>query len=184
MEIPMGGRVLGPFHRAGCGLSVQDRIGEDLMLSLVPSVLRSVGIGRVPLFLTLTAGAAACGSKSAPDQPKPAAVVFEDRLVVSDTDDKSPLRIPPAQLPTPGNCRLWYPERPPAQQPPVDSCAKAEAAATEENWILYRPREDPRLIHVRILDPDQAGAILRVRVYDAERGTYLGTRHAKRKQTR
>jgi hypothetical protein len=140
----------------------------------------STDIDRAALFLALATGAAACGSKSPPDQPKPAPVVFEDRLVVSDTDDKSPLRIPPAQLPAAGNCRVWYPDRAPAKQPPADSCAKAEAAATGDSWILYRPREDPRLIHVRILDPDQAGAILRVRVYDAERGTYLGTKQPKR----
>jgi hypothetical protein len=132
------------------------------------------------LCLALLGGAAGCGSKTEPEQPKPAAVVFEDRLVVSDTDDRSPLGIPPAQLPTAGHCRVWYPERRPAQQPPAEPCAKAEAAATGESWILYRPREDPRLVHVRILDPDQAGAVLRVRVYDAERGTYLGTRQAVR----
>jgi hypothetical protein len=138
---------------------------------------------RALVWLTLGAGAAGCSSKSAPEQPRPAAVVFEDRLVVSDTDDKSPLRIPPAQLPTAGNCRVWYPERAPVKQPPAESCAKAEAAATGDSWILYRPREDPRLVQVRILDPDQAGVILRVRVYDAERGTYLGTKQPKRVQS-
>jgi hypothetical protein len=107
--------------------------------------------------------------------------VFEDRLVVSDTDDKSPLRIPPAQLPTAGNCRVWYPGRAPGEQPKATACAEAEAAAPPDSWVLYRPREDPRLIQVKIIDPDQAGAILRIRVYDAERGTYLGTKQAKRK---
>jgi hypothetical protein len=143
----------------------------------------SLRAARVVLALvTLAAGTIACGPKSSDTQPKPAAVVFEDRLVVSDTDDRSPLRIPPGQLPPAGNCRVWYPDRPPGQQPRAESCAKAEAAATGESWILYRPREDPRLVHVRILDPDQAGVILRVRVYDAERGTYLGTRQPKRVQ--
>jgi hypothetical protein len=123
-----------------------------------------------------------CGGKSSQPQPKPAAVVFEDRLVVSDTDDKSPLRIPPAQLPTAGNCRIWYPNQPAAKQPPAESCAKAEAAAPPDSWVLYRPREDPRLVHVKIIDPDQAGAILRIRVYDAQLGTYLGTKQPKRVQ--
>jgi hypothetical protein len=130
--------------------------------------------------LTVPAVVIGCGGKTSPSQPKPAAVVFEDRLVVSDTDDKSPLRIPPAQLPTAGNCRVWYPDRRAAQQPPAESCASAETRATPESWILFRPREDPRLVHVRVLDPDQAGVILRVRVYDAERGTYLGTKQAVR----
>jgi hypothetical protein len=142
--------------------------------------MSSIDVRRVAMLLTLTGGVAACGSKSAPEQTKPAPVVFEDRLVVSDTDDKSPLRIPPAQLPSPGNCRVWYPQQPLDRQPPPEPCTKAEAAATEDNWILYRPREDPRLVHVRTIDPDPAGPILRVRVYDAERGTYLGTRQPKR----
>ncbi len=134
------------------------------------------------LALTPVVVVIACAGKTSQSEPKPAAVVFEDRLVVSDTDDKSPLRIPPAQLPTAGTCRVWFPDRPPAKQPPAESCAKAEAAATGESWILYRPREDPRLVHVRVVDPDQAGVILRVRVYDAERGTYLGTKQPKRVQ--
>jgi hypothetical protein len=134
------------------------------------------------LGLTSAVVVIGCAGKTSQPEPKPAAVVFEDRLVVSDTDDRSPLRIPPAQLPTAGNCRIWFPDRPPAKQPPAESCAKAEAAATGESWILYRPREDPRLVHVRIVDPDHAGAILRVRVYDAEQGTYLGTKQPKRVQ--
>jgi hypothetical protein len=138
---------------------------------------------RVILALALPAASAiACGPKNQPPQPKPSEVVFEDRLVVSDTDDKSPLRIPPVQLPTAGNCRVWYPGRPPAEQPRAAACAEAEAAAPADSWVLYRPREDPRLIHVKIIDPDQAGAILRIRVYDAERGTYLGTKQPKRVQ--
>jgi hypothetical protein len=121
-----------------------------------------------------------CGGKPSQPEPKPAAVVFEDRLVISDTDDKTPLRIPPAQLPPAGNCRVWYPARPAARQPPAESCDRAEARAAVDSWILYRPREDPRLVHVRIVDPDPVGPILGIRVYDAERGTYLGTRQPKR----
>jgi hypothetical protein len=120
------------------------------------------------------AGTIGCGTKPSQPQPKPAAVVFEDRLVVSDNDDKSPLGIPPAQLPAAGECRLWYPGRPLREQPTAGSCAQVEPAAPPESWILYRPREDRRLVHVRVVDPDQAGVVVQVRVYDAERGTYLG----------
>lgn len=127
-----------------------------------------------------TVVAAGCGGKPSQPQPRPAAVVFEDRLVISDTDDKRPLGIPPAQLPSPGNCRVWYPGRPAAKQSPAQSCAQADSAATEESWILYRPREDPRVIHVRSIDPDSVDLVLRMRVYDAERGTYLGTKQPKR----
>lgn len=126
------------------------------------------------------AGVIGCGGKAGSSQPEPA-VVFEDRLIVDEHDDRSPLGIPPGHLPAPGQCRVWRPGRPPGQQPRAESCAQAETTAPpDSSWILYRPREDPRLVHVRIVDPDQAGAILRVRVYDAERGTYLGTKQRKR----
>lgn len=30
--------------------------------------------------------------------------------------------IPPGHLPPPGECRIWYPDRPAGQQPPPGSC--------------------------------------------------------------
>jgi hypothetical protein len=138
-------------------------------------------IRRLLVLAPIVASGIGCGGKASSSQPEPA-VVFEDRLVMDEHDDKSPLGISPANLPAPGNCRVWYPGRLPAQQPPVESCARAESRAAANTWVLYRPREDPRLVHVRIIDPDSAGVILRVRVYDAARGTYLGTKQAKRVQ--
>jgi hypothetical protein len=123
-------------------------------------------------------GGAGCAGKSSPGSadPRTGAVVFEDRLTVDENDDKSPLRIPSAQLPAAGECRLWFPGKPIREQPPAGACAQVEPTAPPESWVLYRPRQDHRLIHVRIVDPDQAGVIAKVRVYDAERGTYLGTK--------
>jgi hypothetical protein len=116
-----------------------------------------------------------CG-QNPPRQPEPAAIVFEDRLVIEDTDDKSPLRVPPAQLPRSGECRLWYPGRAIREQPRPAPCAQVEPTAPPESWILYRPAQDPRLVHVRVIDSDRAGMVTQVRVYDAERGTYLGSK--------
>jgi hypothetical protein len=120
-------------------------------------------------------GLLGCGSKSSPP-PEPTPVVFEDRLVIGENDDKSPLRIGPNQLPAPGECRLWHPGRPLREQPRPGACAQIEPAAPPESWILYRPSQDPRLVHVRIVDSDQAGLVTQVRVYDAARGTYLGSK--------
>ena len=121
---------------------------------------------------------AGCAGKSSPDSaaPKTGTVVFEDRLTVDENDDKSPLRIPPAQLPAAGECRLWLPGKPLREQPPAGACAQIEPTAPPESWVLYRPQQDRRLIHVRIVDPDRAGVITKVRVYDAALGTYLGTK--------
>jgi hypothetical protein len=120
-----------------------------------------------------------CGGSSNRN-PEPAPVVFEDRLVIEENDDKSPLRISSAELPGPGECRLWKPGRPLREQSRAGACAQIEPTAPPESWILYRPRQDPRLVHVRIVDPDRAGLVTQVRVYDAERGTYLGSKQRAR----
>ena len=130
---------------------------------------------RLGLLLLAGAGLLDCG-QSTSRHPDMGPVVFEDRLVIQDTDDRSPLGIPPSALPPAGACRLWKPGRPVREQAPVGPCAQIEPAAPPESWILYRPSQDPRLVHVRVVDPDQAGLVTQVRVYDAERGTYLGSK--------
>ena len=134
----------------------------------------SVPLRLCPMLLA-GAGLAGC-SQSTTRHPDTGPVVFEDRLVIQDTDDRSPLGIPPSVLPPAGACRLWKPGRPVREQAPVGVCAQIEPAAPPESWILYRPSQDPRLVHVRVVDPDQKGLVTQVRVYDAERGTYLGSK--------
>jgi hypothetical protein len=128
------------------------------------------------LSLMLVAGCGQATSRQADTSP----IVFEDRLVIGENDDRSPLRIPLAQLPRPGECRLWRPGRPLREQASAGACDQVEPTAPPETWVLFRPRQDPRLVDVRVIDPDQAGLVTQVRVYDAERGTYLGSRQAKR----
>ena len=130
-----------------------------------------------PLAAVVIAGVGllGCGHNSS-SQPPPAPVVFEDRLVIQDIDDRSPLGIPPGALPGAGTCRIWKPGRPLREQAPAGACAEIEPTAPRSSWILYRPARDPRLVHVRIVDPDQAGLVTQVRVYDAQRGTYLGSK--------
>jgi hypothetical protein len=136
-------------------------------------------IKRLQLAAALGAGLLGCGKTvTRPAEPQP--VVFEDRLVIKDTDDRSPLGIPASALPTPGSCRLWKRGRPVREQAAPGACAEIEPTAPPESWILYRPSQDPRLVHVRIVDPDQPGLVTEVRVYDAERGTYLGSKQRAR----
>jgi hypothetical protein len=120
-------------------------------------------------------GLLGCG-KNTSQTTAVAPVVFEDRLVIQDSDDRSPLSIPPAALPAAGSCRLWKPGRPVREQAAPGACAAIEPTAAPGSWILYRPAQDPRLVHVRVVDPDQPGLVTQVRVYDAERGTYLGSK--------
>jgi hypothetical protein len=117
----------------------------------------------------------ACGPRSTPPPPEPEVIESEERRARRDADRRGPLGIPEGHLPPPGECRVWYPGRPAGQQPPPTSCAEAEEVAPPSTWILYRPPEDRRVVHTRVVDPVRRGVIIRIDLYDAERGTYLGT---------
>jgi hypothetical protein len=94
-------------------------------------------------------------------------------VVVDKEPRRGPLGVPPGHLPPPGQCRLWYPGRPPGQQPRAGSCATVERAAPAGSWILYRPAQDSKVVHNRVIDSQRKGVVVEVRVYDAARGTYL-----------
>ena len=95
-------------------------------------------------------------------------------IVVSEDEDRSQLKVPPGHLPRAGQCRVWFPGRPPGQQPSAGSCNGIERVAPAGSWILYRPTNDKRVVHARVIDPKRDGVVTIVRVYDVNRGTYLG----------
>ena len=118
----------------------------------------------------------ACAPRSTPPAPDREVVEIEEQRARSDADRRGPLGIPETELPSTGDCRVWYPGRSSGQQPPPDSCGEAEKAAQPGTWIRYRPTDDRRVVHNRVTDPVRRGVIVRIDLYDAERGTYLGTK--------
>jgi hypothetical protein len=118
----------------------------------------------------------ACAPRSTPPAPDSEVIEIEEQRARSDADRRGPLGIPEAELPSPGECRVWYPGRSSGQQPPPGGCGDAEKAAQPGTWILYRPTDDRRVVHNRVTDPVRRGVIVRIDLYDAERGTYLGTK--------
>ena len=100
-------------------------------------------------------------------------------VVVSDDEDRSQLRVPPGHLPRAGQCRVWFRGRPPGQQPQAGSCKGIERVAPAGTWILYRPTNDKKVVHARVIDPKRPGVVVVVRVYDVKRGTYLGQERSK-----
>jgi hypothetical protein len=41
------------------------------------------------------------------------------------------------------------------------------------SWIVYRPSEDRKVVHVRVVDERRPGVVVHLRVYDAVRGTLI-----------
>jgi hypothetical protein len=83
------------------------------------------------------------------------------------------LGIPPGHLPPPGQCRVWLPGEPPGHQPRPRSCARIESTAPAGSWIVYRPSEDKKVVHVRVVDEHRPGFVVHLRVYDMRRGTLI-----------
>ena len=83
------------------------------------------------------------------------------------------LGIPPGHLPPPGQCRVWIPGSPPGHQPRARGCAGIEHHAPAGSWIVYRPDEDKKVVHVREVDERRAGVVVRRRIYDLRHGTLL-----------
>lgn len=46
-------------------------------------------------------------------------------------------RVPRGHLPPPGECRLWYPDRPPGQQPPPSDCDELQHHAPAGACLVY-----------------------------------------------
>ena len=130
------------------------------------------GGAAVPVLAAL----AACAPKATPPPPPAETKAIEDSTAGPDRDRTGPLGIPEAELPEPGQCRIWFRGRPTAEQPAAEACGAAEGKAEAGAWILYRPADDVRVVHARVLDPADTGKVLRIDLYDAEKGTYLGTK--------
>ena len=83
------------------------------------------------------------------------------------------LGIPPGHLPPVGQCRVWVPGTPPGRQERARGCSGIERTAPAGSWILFRPTADRKVVHVRMVSSERAGRVVRIRIYDVERGTYL-----------
>jgi hypothetical protein len=78
------------------------------------------------------------------------------------------LGVPPGHLPNPGECRIWIPGTPPGQQskPKSRACGGIEALAPAGSWVIYRPSDDRKVVYVRQIDPQRAGVVTRIQVFE------------------
>ncbi len=85
------------------------------------------------------------------------------------------LGIPPGHLPRPGECRIWIPGAPPGQQPRPRSrpCDGIVVDAPAGSWVVYRPSRNRKYVHVRVIDEQRAGVIVRIRIFAIETGALV-----------
>jgi hypothetical protein len=89
------------------------------------------------------------------------------------------LGVPPGHLPQAGECRIWIPGTPPGRQPKPKSrsCVAIGAVAPAGSWIIYRPSDNKKLVHVREVDARRAGAVVRIRIFDIDTSRLVREEH-------
>jgi hypothetical protein len=87
------------------------------------------------------------------------------RIAVAD------LNVPPGHLPRRGQCRLWFPGRPPGRQPRAADCGSVMRSAPAGAWVLYRANDDH--VHRRTIDSRRSGVVVSVHVFMSATGRYV-----------
>ena len=136
--------------------------------------------------LVLLAAMACSSATTTKSQPAPAPAPAKNQGKSS----ASKLGIPPGHLPPPGQCRVWIPGEPPGHQAKARSCANIEASEAQfgegayphrvlmaefpaGSRIIYRPTDDKKVVHVKVIDQTRPGIVVRVRVYDVASGSFI-----------
>jgi hypothetical protein len=83
------------------------------------------------------------------------------------------LNIPKGHYPPPGECRIWYPDRPAGHQPPPVSCDRARADVAPGAWVIRHPDDDQEHVHVVVYDERRPRSILAIGQFNIATGVYV-----------
>lgn len=83
------------------------------------------------------------------------------------------LDIPPGHYPAPGECRIWFPNRPAGQQPAPGSCRQLERMVPPGAWLITHPMDRKKHVHVTVFDDFQPGRIRAVGEFDIGSGMFV-----------
>lgn len=59
------------------------------------------------------------------------------------------ISLTPEDVPPPGSCRLWYPDRKPADQPRPGPCDSLTRNIPPGAWVLHRAPDGKRLLRLQ-----------------------------------
>ena len=82
----------------------------------------------------------------------------------------SRLNIPQGHYPPPGECRIWFPDRPPGHQPPpTKNCSQVPPGA----WVIQHPEDDQDHVHVTAYEIENPGNIIAVGEFEIGTGLFV-----------
>ncbi|MGQ0752407.1 MAG: hypothetical protein ACT4PS_17915 [Betaproteobacteria bacterium] len=71
-------------------------------------------------------------------------------------------------LPSVGQCRLWFPGRPAEMQPPEGKCARVSRDIPPGAWLIARSTTDPLHVSVHAYDEQSPGAVVAIGIFAFE----------------
>lgn len=81
------------------------------------------------------------------------------------------LNIPRGHYPPPGECRIWFPDRSPGQQPPPVKCGDPVPAGA---WLIQHPSDIPSdHVTVSVYEPQSPGVIQAVGEFEIGSGIFV-----------
>ena len=83
------------------------------------------------------------------------------------------LEIPKGHYPPPGECRIWYPDRPAGHQPPPGKCRRLRTHVPPGAWLLHRPEDDPEHVQVIVLEERHPDTIQVIGEFDIGSGLFV-----------
>lgn len=111
------------------------------------------------------------------DQERSRAAESRDRGHAGDGDSYfhrrgyTRLNIPKGHYPPPGECRVWFPDRPPGQQPPPSRCS--EVRVPRGAWLIRHPHDNPDHVHVVAYDERRPGTVLAIGEFRIGTGVFV-----------
>ena len=103
------------------------------------------------------------GTRTASAAPEPA----------SDITKSPSLGIPPGEIPSPGECRLWMPDMPPAQQSAPGACSAVQKKVPAGAWVLHRSEEKSNEVAVNVYRSRWPWIVSETRYFDYWTGAFL-----------
>lgn len=83
------------------------------------------------------------------------------------------LDIPKGHYPSPGECRIWYPDRPAGQQPPPVKCSQLKGQVPPGAWLIQHPDNDPKHVNISVYDKQRPGSIVITGEFEIDTGKFI-----------
>jgi hypothetical protein len=80
------------------------------------------------------------------------------------------LNIPKGHYPPPGECRVWFPDRPAGHQPPPSGC---NARVPRGAWLIRHPHDNPEHVHVVVYDDRRPSTVLAIGEFRIGSGVFV-----------